>query len=129
MADRKKVINYAEVEKYASVFCTEEEIAALFEQDIEKLKLKKEFRRVYDKAFANAKLALREFQFEAARKGNFTILTLLGKCYLGQKESVGENTRLPDYDLTQLPEFFLDRIINGENSLKVISEYEALRNN
>jgi hypothetical protein len=44
------------------------------------------FADTYKKFSANGKTSLRRYQFEAAKKGNPTMLIWLGKQYLGQRE-------------------------------------------
>lgn len=116
-ADLKKV------KEFASVFCTEEEIADLLGTRVESLRADEKFETAYRKTLAEARYRLRERQLELAAD-NQTLIWNLGKCYLGQTEKLDEPFKSRNYDLSRLPDFYLNRIISGEDPLKVISEYE-----
>ena len=81
-----KVIDYALVERLASIQCTQEEIANILEVSTKTLQRNDEFCLIYKKGLDNGRMSLRRFQWEAAKKGNTTMLVWLGKQYLGQRE-------------------------------------------
>ena len=81
-----KVIDYALVERLASIQCTQEEIANILEVSTKTLQRNEEFCLIYKKGLDNGRMSLRRFQWEAAKKGNTTMLVWLGKQYLGQRE-------------------------------------------
>ena len=126
---KKKRISYVNVKKLAELFCTAEEIADILEIEPEQLKADEKFQSLYRITLAHAKSKLRKLQIDQCSKGNVTMLTLLGKLYLGQKEKSDDNFKISEYDLTKLPDYFLNRIIAGENPLRVINEYELANDN
>ncbi len=81
-----KVIDYALVERLASIQCTQEEIANILEVSTKTLQRDEEFCLIYKKGLDNGRMSLRRYQWEAAKKGNTTMLVWLGKQYLGQRE-------------------------------------------
>jgi hypothetical protein len=121
----KAAINYEEVRKFAGEFATLEEIAAYMQLDAEMIKADKNFITFYNRAYAEGKLELRECQVDLAKKGNAAIMNWLGKCILGQTEN--NDGLMPAYDYSKLPVFYLKRIIDDEDPLKVINEYEAAK--
>lgn len=121
---QKKKIDYVKIKELAACFCTEEEIADILEIDSDTLKSDRQFRDTYRKTFSSSVFELRKIQFTLASEGNTAMLSWLGKLYLGQRDKVDVSSKALDYDLTKLPDFFLERIINGEDPVKVINEYE-----
>jgi hypothetical protein len=95
----KIVIDYAMVEKFASMQCTYKEIACFFECSEDRLKKDEEFIHHYKKAFESGKMSLRRIQWKLAEK-NTTMAIWLGKQYLNQKD----NIELEHRDLGKLDE-------------------------
>ena len=88
MAGRPKIeINYKQAETLASIFCTQEEIAAVLGISVRTLQRDEEFCRVYKKGQDTAKSSLRRMQFKLADR-NPTMAIWLGKQYLGQRDNI-----------------------------------------
>lgn len=83
----KIVIDYAMVEKFASMQCTYKEIACFFECSEDRLKKDEEFIHHYKKAFESGKMSLRRMQWKLAER-NTTMAIWLGKQYLGQRDII-----------------------------------------
>ena len=81
-------IDYEQVEKMASIWCTEEEIASMIGCSVRTLQRDKEFCRVYKRGLNNGKMSLRRTQVASAMDGNVTMQIWLGKQYLGQRDTV-----------------------------------------
>ena len=78
------------IEKLASVFCTDEEIASFMGVTVETLlnnKNKSTFLEYKKRGLERGKATLRRKQFELAMKGNCTMLIWLGRNYLNQSEN------------------------------------------
>ena len=78
------------IEKLASVFCTDEEIASFMGVTVETLlnnKNKSSFLEYKKRGLEQGKATLRRKQFELAMKGNCTMLIWLGRNYLNQSEN------------------------------------------
>ena len=78
------------IEKLASVFCTDEEIASFMGVTVETLlnnKNKSSFLEYIKRGLERGKATLRRKQFELAMKGNCTMLIWLGRNYLNQSEN------------------------------------------
>lgn len=78
------------IEKLASVFCTDEEIASFMGVTVETLlnnKNKSSFLEYKKRGLERGKATLRRKQFELAMKGNCTMLIWLGRNYLNQSEN------------------------------------------
>ena len=78
------------IEKLASVFCTDEEIASFMGVTVETLlnnKNKSSFLEYKKRGLERGKGTLRRKQFELAMKGNCTMLIWLGRNYLNQSEN------------------------------------------
>ena len=91
----KKQIDYAMVEKLASLQCTQEEIADVLDISRQTLAKDEKFLNIYKKGIEGGKISLRRWQYRLAEKGNPTMLVWLGKQHLGQKDkSEVENTNL-----------------------------------
>ena len=87
MAGRpKKVIDYDIVAELASIQCTIDEIASVLKISRQTLHKDDQFLYIYKQGIEDGKKSLRRMQWDAARKGNTTMLVWLGKQYLGQKE-------------------------------------------
>lgn len=82
--------DYPEVEKLASLQCTDAELATWYgcsaRTITDRKKNDKDFLRAYEKGREKGKLSLRRWQFQAAEKGSTAMLIWLGKQYLGQVE-------------------------------------------
>lgn len=87
MARPKKEIDYAAVEKLASIQCTQEEIANFLGVSVRTLQRDEEFCRLYKKGQDNGKMSLRRTQFKLAEK-NTSMAIFLGKQYLGQRDVI-----------------------------------------
>lgn len=83
----KIVIDYAIVEKFASMQCTYKEIACFFECSEDRLKKDEEFIHHYKKAFESGKMSLRRIQWKLAER-NTAMAIWLGKQYLGQRDII-----------------------------------------
>lgn len=84
----KKEIDYDMVEKLAHIQCTQEEISIILEISTRTLQKDEQFLRIYKKGLDSGRMSLRRFQWEAAKKGNTTMLVWLGKQYLGQSDKM-----------------------------------------
>lgn len=79
------------VESLARCFCTEEEIAAVLDVNLDTLKRpenREAFAECIKKGQESGKSTLRQRQFRAAMNGSITMLIWLGKQYLGQSDEV-----------------------------------------
>ena len=74
------------VEKLASIHCTMKEIAAVCDCSVDTLE--RRFADVIEKGRDKGKSALRRLQWDAAQKGNVTMMIFLGKQLLGQSDKV-----------------------------------------
>jgi hypothetical protein len=126
---KKDGIDYIKVKELAKIFCTEDEIADYLGIDAKLLRADEKFNKVYNKSITETKNELRKLQLKFAKEGNIPMITLLGKLYLGQRDKGDDSFKITDYDLTRLPDYFLNRIIAGENPLRVINEYELSNTN
>lgn len=92
MGRPKKEIEKKTFENLCGIFCTEEEIADVFECSIDTINrwcketYGETFAETYKKKNAKGKVSLRRFQFKAAEKGNPTMQIWLGRQYLGQTD-------------------------------------------
>jgi hypothetical protein len=82
----KKPINYATVEKLATLQCTQEEIASFLGLSIDTLTRDAKFCGIYKTAIDKGRVSLRRHQWKALAAGNTTMLVWLGKQYLGQRD-------------------------------------------
>lgn len=93
MARPKKEIDKEEFEKLCGLFCTTEDIASFFDCSVDTIErwckrtYDAGFAEVYKKYSATGRTSIRRWQFQAAKKGNATLLIFLGKNYLGQKDT------------------------------------------
>lgn len=96
MGRPRKEIDYDQLEKLCQLQCTLLEIAYFFgcsDDTIEnrvKERFDMTFSEYYKKYSAHGKISLRRFQFEAAKKGNTSMLIWLGKQHLEQREPKSE---------------------------------------
>lgn len=87
MAGRpKKTIDYDIVSELASIQCTIDEIASVLKTTRQTLHKDDQFLYIYKEGMEQGKKSLRRMQWDAAKKGNTTMLIWLGKQYLSQKE-------------------------------------------
>lgn len=84
MARPRLEIDADEVEKLASIGCSNDEIAAFF--DCSKDTIERRFAAEVAKGRENGRTRLRRWQLQAAQKGNVVMLIWLGKQMLGQKD-------------------------------------------
>ena len=82
----KKQIDYATVEKLASIQCTQNEIAEVLGVCTKTLQRDEEFSRHFKKGKEAGRSSLRRLQWKAAERGNPTMLVWLGKQYLEQTD-------------------------------------------
>lgn len=81
----KKPIDYVQVEKLASIMCTQEEIAANLDIDVRTLLRDEKFCQIYKKGLETGKSSLRRKQYLMSET-NPTMAIWLGKQYLGQRD-------------------------------------------
>ena len=87
-------INWEDFDKLCHIQCTQEEIASFFDCSIDTVAraVKREKKMGYAEYFKRksegGKISLRRQQFQAAQKGNITMLIFLGKQYLGQSDKI-----------------------------------------
>jgi hypothetical protein len=84
-------IHIEELEKLASLQCTQPEIAAYFKvslQAVEQALQKPAFRDAYNRGRHSGIVSLRRAQFQAALNGNPALLIWLGKQLLGQRDTL-----------------------------------------
>lgn len=91
MARPKKVIDYEMVERLSHIHCTQEEIADILGVSTKTLQRDPQFSLIYKKGLNLGRMSLRRKQFEAANKGNITMLIWLGKQLLNQKDDAEMN--------------------------------------
>ena len=92
----KKELDTDLIEKLASIFCTNEEIASVVGCHADTLA--DNFSDHIKKGKEKGKMSLRRRQYEKAMSGHTTMLIWLGKQYLGQKdriETIENNEPLP----------------------------------
>ena len=102
----RKEIDQKIFENLCGIFCTQEEIAGVFNCSPDtidrwcKRTYKEKFAEVFKKYSAAGKTSLRRWQFQAAERGNTSMLIFLGKNYLGQadvvRNEVSTNGKLAD---------------------------------
>ena len=79
-------IDYEQVEKLASLQCTQEEIASFLGCSVDTLQRDDEFCGIYKRCMDKGRMSLRRKQWKAADDGNTTMLIWLGKQYLKQRD-------------------------------------------
>lgn len=89
MARPRKKINPEQVEKLAAIHCTNEEIAAVLDCSADTLE--RRFAGAIKKGKAKGRASLRRVQWEAAQKGNATMMVWLGKQTLGQTDKIEQD--------------------------------------
>ena len=103
------------IEKLASFFCTDEEIASFMGVTVETLlsnRNKETFLEYKKKGLDTGKATLRRKQFELGMKGNCTMLIWLGRNYLNQSEKAEEIAKEVDEDKT----IRIEVVNNGKSS-------------
>jgi len=99
-------IDYEIVRRMAAIHCTIREIASVVGVHYSTLNTRPEFQKIFGEEYNKAKERLRKLQWDAAEKGNTTMLIWLGKQYLGQKEPVKDMTlESKSLDLKELAQF------------------------
>jgi hypothetical protein len=96
MARPRKPIDEDQVERLASLHCTTQEIATVFDCSTDTIE--RRFAATLAKGRAEGKISLRRAQFRAALKGNVTMQIWLGKQLLGQKEPESDSASKPSAD-------------------------------
>lgn len=86
MARPKANVDPVQVEKLASIGCTNSEIASFF--DVSQDTIERRFAGELRKGRDNGKIRLRKWQLQAAEKGNVVMLIWLGKQMLGQSDKI-----------------------------------------
>jgi hypothetical protein len=89
------IIDHEELEKLAGIHCTMIEMATFFDCSVDTLE--RNYAEPIKKGKEKGKISLRRLQYQAAQKGNITMMIWLGKQLLGQKDiSRLELTDIPD---------------------------------
>jgi hypothetical protein len=104
MARPRKEIDQKAFEKLCGLQCTQQEICDWF--DCDDVTLNSWCKRTYHKGFSEVfaqkrgkgRVSLRRSQWQAAEKGNASLLIWLGKQWLGQKEKPDESVDTEDSD-------------------------------
>ena len=105
----KKEINIDVFENLCGIFCTQEEIADVFDCSIDtinrwcKRTYGTTFAETYKKKCANGKMSLRRWQMQSAKNGNVSMQIFLGKVYLGQKECEEAEKNAPTINISVSP--------------------------
>src|SRR5690606_8397761 len=86
MARPRKKIDPEQVRALAGIGCTHEEIAAVLKCSPDTLT--RRFADALKEGKQHAKASLRRMQWEAAKKGNVTMMIWLGKQMLGQRDQM-----------------------------------------
>ena len=92
MGAPRKEIDYALLDKFCEMQCTQEEIANFFNIDADTLnaRVKEEYEMTFSDYFAKkrgtGKMSLRRMQWTSAAKGNIAMQIFLGKNLLGQAD-------------------------------------------
>lgn len=100
----QKEIDQSKFETLCALFCTEEEIASVFECSVDtisrwcKRTYKQDFPEVWAEKSAKGKMSLRRMQYKSAEAGNVTMQIWLGKQYLGQTDKQ-ETTNIGDSNI------------------------------
>lgn len=96
MGRPKLEIDEEEVIKLASIHCTMEEIGYIVGCSVDTLENR--FSESIKEGRARGRASLRRMQYEAAKKGNATMLIWLGKQLLGQRDAETLNASLSAKD-------------------------------
>ena len=111
----KKDFDLEMVENLASIGATYEDMAGVFDCSVSTIEERMrhdpseeggEFSRAHKKGQARLKVSLRREQLKLARQGNPTMLILLGKQMLGQKDKSKTESEVSMKDLTPTSNLF-----------------------
>lgn len=108
---KAKDINPLEVERLASVGCKTSEIAKLMGCSPDTIE--RNFAAFLTKGRENLKVSLRQWQLQAAKKGNVVMLIWLGKQYLEQSDKVVSMDSLPQSNSIKLSNESIIEILNS----------------
>ena len=85
MAGRpRKIVDAKQVENYAKLGCSDVDIAQMLM--VSARHIKRHFAELLEKSRAERRTVIRGWQYEAAKKGNVTMMIWLGKQELGQSD-------------------------------------------
>jgi len=120
----RKEIDQHQFERFCEIQGTLEEIAHVLgvsEDTIErwcKRTYELGFADTYKKFSAFGKMSLRRYQFEAARKGNPTLLIWLGKQYLGQTDKPADEEPIDEMDRNELAKVLFSSMVEASGRMK-----------
>jgi hypothetical protein len=102
-------IDYDQVEKLASIMCTQEEIAAWMDCNVLTLQRDEKFCSIYKRGIEKGKMSVRRQQYKLSEAGNATMAIWLGKQYLGQrdKQDIEHSGEMTVNNKTELYEKYL----------------------
>jgi len=106
MALEKYKLNGEDIQKLVSYGCSIVEIGDYF--GCHETLIHKKYSEFIKKGRSDQKIKLRKLQWEAAKKGNITMLIWLGKQILGQKEKVETETKNVNIDAKDDPDIKKD---------------------
>ncbi|MGC1657432.1 MAG: hypothetical protein WA758_11320 [Candidatus Acidiferrales bacterium] len=99
MGRPKAKIDVIELEKLCGMQCTDEEVAAWFSvctKTIERLRQRKQFREIMDRARAKGRVSVRRNLFRQAGNNNIAATIFLAKNVLGYRDVVSNEHSGPD---------------------------------
>lgn len=99
MGRPKAKIDVVELEKLCGMQCTDEEVAAWFSvctKTIERLRQRKQFREIMDRARAKGRVSVRRNLFRQAGNNNIAATIFLAKNVLGYRDVVSNEHSGPD---------------------------------
>ncbi|MFZ3343503.1 MAG: hypothetical protein WA213_21690 [Terriglobales bacterium] len=99
MGRPKAKIDVVELEKLCGMQCTDEEVAAWFgvcTKTIERLRQRKQFREIMDRARAKGRVSVRRNLFRQAGNNNIAATIFLAKNVLGYRDVVSNEHSGPD---------------------------------
>ncbi len=118
MASPKIKMNTEDIERLASLQCTQVEIAAWFDASIKTLELRLSkdaaLREAYDRGRAKGRISLRRHQMRMVEEGNATMAIWLGKQILGQRDVQRLEVSGPDQQPVQVESVNLHALSVGE---------------
>ena len=100
-------IDWKDFDKLCHIQCTLEEIAGWFKCSVDTIenRVKQEYGVTFSEYFrqkrSTGRISLRRSQFQAAEKGNTTMLIWLGKQYLNQSEKLTTLDKTPEAETSQ----------------------------
>jgi DNA-binding transcriptional MocR family regulator len=89
----EKVIDENLLKKLASIMCTMKEMSDILGVSVDTLE--RRYADLIKEAQSTGKMSLRRWQFQAAEKGNTSMLIWLGKQILNQHEKIQHTTQNP----------------------------------